>query len=196
MVSGGTVSRSILGSKVRVSSGATVEDSILFDDVHIEQGAQVRNCIIDKGVRVPKNETVGITPTIDADRFTISENGVVVIPLGYHFTPSEILPLIQDQTEFFTTVSAGQVVASTHFPNRRANLGQDSITDTMSISVVDCLEMIEIKKQQAEFVAITSEIGNRGIQSFIKGSAVCEVRQWIEQRLLSQHVTCPLASQS
>ncbi|MEO1984958.1 MAG: glucose-1-phosphate adenylyltransferase [Fuerstiella sp.] len=92
VVSGGTVSRSILGSKVRVSSGATVEDSVLFDDVHIEQGAQVRNCIIDKGVHVPQHETVGIDPTIDADRFTISDNGVVVIPRGYHFTPRVVLP--------------------------------------------------------------------------------------------------------
>jgi glucose-1-phosphate adenylyltransferase len=93
VVSGGTVNRSILGSKVRVRSGASVEDSILFDDVHIECGAQVRNCIIDKGVRVPKNETVGLDPTDDADRFTISENGVVVIPHGYLFTPREALPL-------------------------------------------------------------------------------------------------------
>ena len=90
VVSGGTVSRSILGSKVRVSSGATVEDSILFDDVWIGEGAQVKNCIIDKGVRVPMNETVGTNPTVDADRFTISDNGVVVIPQGYQFTPKVV----------------------------------------------------------------------------------------------------------
>ena len=85
VVSGGTVSRSILGTNVHVGSAAAIEDSILFDDVRVEHGAQVRNCIIDKGVRIPAGEAVGIDSSIDARRFTVSENGVVVIPRGYHF---------------------------------------------------------------------------------------------------------------
>lgn len=85
VVSGGTVNRSILSTNVRVSSGATVVDSILFDDVTVGEGVQLKNCIVDKGVNIPAGESVGITPSIDAERFTISDNGVVVIPKGYEF---------------------------------------------------------------------------------------------------------------
>jgi glucose-1-phosphate adenylyltransferase len=87
IVSGGTVNRSILSTNVRVGSRATVDDSILFDDVVVGEGVQLKNCIVDKGVRIPAGESVGITPSIDAQRFTISDNGVVVIPKGYEFVP-------------------------------------------------------------------------------------------------------------
>ena len=87
MVSGGTVNRSVLSTNVRIGSRATVDDSILFDDVIVGEGALLKNCIIDKGVKIPAGESVGITPSIDAERFTISDNGVVVIPKGYEFKP-------------------------------------------------------------------------------------------------------------
>lgn len=87
MVSGGVVNRSILSTNVRVGSRSTVDDSILFDDVVVEEGVQLENCIVDKGVRIPAGESVGISPSVDAQRFTVSDNGVVVIPKDYEFTP-------------------------------------------------------------------------------------------------------------
>lgn len=85
VVSGGSVRRSILSTNVRVASGATVDDSILFDDVRVGEGVQLRNCIVDKGVKIPAGERVGMNPSLDAERFTLSENGVVVIPKGFQF---------------------------------------------------------------------------------------------------------------
>lgn len=86
VVSGGTVSRSILSTNVRIGSGATVDDSILFDDVVVGDRVQLKNCIVDKGVKIPAGARVGIVPSVDAQRFTISDNGVVVIPKDYEFT--------------------------------------------------------------------------------------------------------------
>lgn len=87
IVSGGTVNRSVLSTGVRVASKASVEDCILFDDVVVGEGVQLKNCIVDKGVRIPTGESAGLNHSIDAQRFTISNNGVVVIPRGYEFTP-------------------------------------------------------------------------------------------------------------
>jgi glucose-1-phosphate adenylyltransferase len=46
---------------------------------------RLRNCIIDKGVRIPNGETVGLEPEKDRARFTLSENGIVVVPKNYRF---------------------------------------------------------------------------------------------------------------
>lgn len=84
-ISGGTVQHSILSPNVRVDSGAIVEDSILLDGVRVGEGAWLRKCIIDKDVRVPVGETVGINERLDAQRFTVSDSGVVVVPSDFRF---------------------------------------------------------------------------------------------------------------
>jgi len=63
-----------------------VDDSILFDNVTVGAGAALRRCIVDKGVKIPPGETIGFDPGKDRERFTLSENGVVVVPKGYRFS--------------------------------------------------------------------------------------------------------------
>ncbi|MFP3906570.1 MAG: glucose-1-phosphate adenylyltransferase [Acidimicrobiales bacterium] len=79
IVSGGTVRRSVISPNVFVDAGALVEDSVLMHDVRIGAGAVVRRAIIDKSVVVPPGARVGVDPELDAERFTVSANGVVVI---------------------------------------------------------------------------------------------------------------------
>jgi glucose-1-phosphate adenylyltransferase len=85
VVSGGSVQHSILFPKVRVEERACVERSLLFHEVTVGAEANVRNCIIDKHVRVPSGEKIGFDLERDAGRFTVSENGIVVIPKNYRF---------------------------------------------------------------------------------------------------------------
>jgi len=85
VISGGTVRHSILSPRVSVADEAVVEDSILFDGVEVGAGAVLRRCIIDKEVRVPPGQKVGGNPAADSARFTVSENGVTVVPKGYTF---------------------------------------------------------------------------------------------------------------
>ncbi len=82
IVSGGTVRRSILSAHVFVHTGALVEGSVLMDRVDVGQGAIVRNAIIDKNVCIPPGYRIGCDPVADAERFTVSSNGVVVIGKG------------------------------------------------------------------------------------------------------------------
>ncbi len=89
IIEGGIVKNSILSTGVRVASGALVENSILFDGVRVGEGTQIRNCIIDKNVHVPPGFTIGINPTLDAERFTVSDRGIVVVPKDYRFAATE-----------------------------------------------------------------------------------------------------------
>lgn len=85
VITGGAVRRSILSSRVRVEAGAVIEDSLLFDNVTVGAGAALRRCIVDKGVRIPPGERVGFDLERDKKRFTLSENGVIVVPKCYRF---------------------------------------------------------------------------------------------------------------
>ncbi|EJE8556521.1 glucose-1-phosphate adenylyltransferase [Vibrio vulnificus] len=83
--SGGSVQHSIVSSNVRINDSATIVDSIIFDDVEIGEGCQLVNCIIDKHVKVPPYTQIGLNRLEDAQRFKVSENGIVVVPESYQF---------------------------------------------------------------------------------------------------------------
>ncbi len=82
VVSGGTVRRSILAPRVRVNSFSEVVDSVLFHNVDVGRGAVVRKAVIDKNVRIPEGEQIGVDLERDRERFTVSDDGVVVIAKG------------------------------------------------------------------------------------------------------------------
>ena len=79
IISGGTVRRSVLSPLVRVSSYAEVQDAVLLNGVRIGRGAVVRRAIIDKNVEVPEGAQIGVDADADRERYTVSENGIVVI---------------------------------------------------------------------------------------------------------------------
>lgn len=85
VIAGGSVQHSILFPRVAVGNESFVEESILFNDVRIGDNCHIRNCIIDKGVSVPDGESIGHDPDKDRSRFTVSDNGIVVVPKGYRF---------------------------------------------------------------------------------------------------------------
>lgn len=85
IVSGSTVSHSIISRDVNIDEGAIVENAVLFDGVRIRAGAVVRNCIIDKDVEVPPGETIGCDLDFDRQRFLVSPAGIAVVPKGYRF---------------------------------------------------------------------------------------------------------------
>jgi glucose-1-phosphate adenylyltransferase len=88
ILSGGEVTRSIVGPQTRVNSYAQVEDSILFSHVDIGRRARIRRAIIDKGVRIPEGFRVGYDEEEDLARgFTVSDNGVVVIAKAESIEP-------------------------------------------------------------------------------------------------------------
>ena len=85
VIAGGSVQHSILFPRVYVGDESVVRDSILFERVHVGDRVKLRNCIIDKGVEVPSGETIGMDAEKDRARFSISDNGIVVVPKNYRF---------------------------------------------------------------------------------------------------------------
>ncbi|MBK8801554.1 MAG: glucose-1-phosphate adenylyltransferase [Fibrobacteres bacterium] len=87
IVSGGGVTRSILAPHCFVHSFAQVEESILFPDVEVGRHAMVRRAIVEKGVRIPPGAKIGFDLEKDAERFHVSEEGIVVISKGTIIQP-------------------------------------------------------------------------------------------------------------
>ncbi len=83
IVSGGRVERSVLSPEVRVNSYATVTESVLMDGVDVGRNARVTRSIVDKGAQIPSDFVVGEDPEQDAERFKVTEGGVVVIPRNW-----------------------------------------------------------------------------------------------------------------
>ena len=86
VITGGSVQHSILFPRVTIGEEAVIHDAILFNGVQVGEGAVLEHCIIDKDVKIPPRERIGCDPKQDAQRFTISEKGVVVVPKGFDFT--------------------------------------------------------------------------------------------------------------
>lgn len=79
VVSGASVRRSILSNRVFVGEGATVEGSLLCSGVVVGAGARLRRAIVDKWTEIPAGFEVGFDQEKDAERFTVTESGIVVI---------------------------------------------------------------------------------------------------------------------
>lgn len=80
IISGARVENSILSPRVRVNSYAYVKDSIIMNDCIIGRNAVVRNAIIDKEVIIPEGHKIGLDLENDRKFFTVTDNGIVIIP--------------------------------------------------------------------------------------------------------------------
>lgn len=82
IISGGKVTRSVLGPRARVEEMAEISDSLLFADVRVGKGAVVRRAIIDKRVMIPDGAKIGVDHDLDRRRgFTVTDSGIVVVPV-------------------------------------------------------------------------------------------------------------------
>ena len=79
IVSGSHVERSIISPRVFIDHDAHVTDSIIMEGVHIGAGARLNRCIVDKNVVIPNFEWIGLDRVADSERYTVSDNGIVVI---------------------------------------------------------------------------------------------------------------------
>ena len=79
IISGATVERSLLFSKVHVHEHSNIQDSVILPEVDVERGVVLRRAIVDKRCRLPAGLTVGLEPNEDARRFHVTEKGITLI---------------------------------------------------------------------------------------------------------------------
>ena len=87
VISGSLVENSIVAPKVKVHSWAHVDGSVLMEGVEIGRHAVVRRAILDKNVHVPEGAEIGVDLERDRQRYTVSDNGIVVIGKGQKVEP-------------------------------------------------------------------------------------------------------------
>jgi glucose-1-phosphate adenylyltransferase len=86
IISGGSVVRSVLSTRVRVNSYSEVTDCILFEGVNVGRHARIRKAIIDKNVDIPAGMSIGYDSDEDRRRFHVTQSGIVVVPKGMRLT--------------------------------------------------------------------------------------------------------------
>ena len=80
VISGATVTNSVLSPRCHIHSGTTIDDSVLLDGVEVGRGCVIRRAIIDKGVVVPPDTTIGVDREKDLARgFMVTESGLTVV---------------------------------------------------------------------------------------------------------------------
>src|SRR5437667_1947137 len=82
IISGGTINRCVLHSRVRIHSYTDVDESILMDGVDVGRHSRIRRPITDKGVKIRPSTPIGYDVEADRQRFTVTDTGIVVVPKG------------------------------------------------------------------------------------------------------------------
>ncbi len=79
IISGSRVSNSLLCSNVRVHDRSTVDRSVILPRVRIGENCVIQRAIIDEGTLVPDGTLIGVDPVADAERFHVTEGGIVLV---------------------------------------------------------------------------------------------------------------------
>ncbi|MCS6710649.1 glucose-1-phosphate adenylyltransferase [Brachybacterium sp. EF45031] len=89
VVSGASVSNSILSPGVGLHSWSSVSESVLMDGVQVGRHCHIHRAIIDKSVIVPPRTQIGLDPEFDRARgFTVTDSGITVLGKGTVIEPS------------------------------------------------------------------------------------------------------------
>ena len=79
IVSGSSISGSVLCPNVRVHSFCTIDQCILMPGVRVGRHARIRRAIIDRDVLIPRGALIGFNEEEDRRRHTVTDSGVVVV---------------------------------------------------------------------------------------------------------------------
>jgi glucose-1-phosphate adenylyltransferase len=79
IISGAVVRESMMFSDVRVDERTSIERSVILPHVSIGKGCVVVNAIVDEGCEIPDGLTIGVDRKADAERFHVTDKGVVLV---------------------------------------------------------------------------------------------------------------------
>ncbi|MFO1393733.1 MAG: glucose-1-phosphate adenylyltransferase [Steroidobacteraceae bacterium] len=79
IISGSHVSNSLLFSNVRVHDWSSIDRSVVLPRVRVGERCVIRGAIIDEGAIIPDDTHIGVDPVADAERYYVTEAGVVLV---------------------------------------------------------------------------------------------------------------------
>ena len=79
IVSGASVSRSLLFSNVHIHSYCDIQDSVLLPNVTVSRNVTLKRVVVDKNCRIPEGLTIGLNPEQDKKRFLVTDKGITLI---------------------------------------------------------------------------------------------------------------------
>ncbi len=84
-----TVRNSVIRREVTIEEDVVVEDSVIMDYCVIRRGARLRRAIVDRYNVVEAGERIGYDLEADRRRYTVTESGIVVLPIAPITTRAE-----------------------------------------------------------------------------------------------------------
>jgi glucose-1-phosphate adenylyltransferase len=79
LISGSSVTSSVLFSDVRVHSYSDIEGSVILPKVTVNRNVVLKNVVIDRGCVIPEGMKIGVDLALDAKRFYVSEKGITLV---------------------------------------------------------------------------------------------------------------------
>lgn len=79
---GSQITNSIIRREAVIEEDVILENCIIMDYVRVGRGARLRNVIVDRHNIVEAGDVIGFDAEKDRQRYTVSANGVTVIPSG------------------------------------------------------------------------------------------------------------------
>ena len=79
IVSGASIRQSLLFSNVTVDEGTEITQAVVLPEARIGRKCRITRAIIDKRCRIPDGTVIGEDHADDARRFTVTEDGVVLV---------------------------------------------------------------------------------------------------------------------
>ncbi len=79
IISGAELKHSLLFSNVNINSYSKLMDTVVLPNVTIGRHCRITRAVIDKGCIIPDGMVIGENPEEDAERFHVTEGGVVLV---------------------------------------------------------------------------------------------------------------------
>ena len=79
VVRGSDISQAVLFSSVEVDSFCTINQAVILPQTKIGKNCRLSKVVIDRGCVLPEGTVIGENPEQDAQRFSRTESGVVLV---------------------------------------------------------------------------------------------------------------------
>jgi len=79
IISGARISNSLIHTNVVANEGTVVDECVVLPDCIIGEHCTLKRVILDRHCHIPSGITIGYDPIQDAERFQVSEGGIVLV---------------------------------------------------------------------------------------------------------------------